>query len=106
MDFKYDEDWIYLKNENGKIIAEADIRKISESEVDVVHVYVDPSIRGHGVASQIMDEVTEYLRNNNLKAEASCSYANMWFNRNQEKCKDVISDRNGGSYSCRIDGKR
>lgn len=106
MDFKYNDGGIYLENENGKIIAEADIRKINENEVDIVHVYVDPSLRGHGLAGDVMEEVTNYLRKNNLKAEASCSYANLWFMRNREKCKDVISPGIRDSLSCRIDGKR
>lgn len=106
MDFKYDKDRIYLENENGKIIAEADIRKISDTEVDVVHVYVDPSLRGHGLAGDVMEKVTDHLRKNNLKAHASCSYANMWFMRNKEKCSDIISPGIRGSLSCRIDGKR
>jgi len=105
MEFKFDKDKIYAADDTGKILVKADIRSAGEGVVDITHVYTDPSMRGQGAAGKLMQVVAEYLRENNLKAIASCSYANSWFEKNRELWADVIADGNDQiPAACRIDG--
>ena len=72
----------------------------------IVHTYVEPLLRGQGLASRMMAIVAEYLRENGLKATASCSYAYDWLKRNEESYSDIISKEiNDQPIACRIDAK-
>ena len=88
MEFKYEKDRIYLENEKGQCLAEVTFPKISDNEVNINHTYVTPSLRGQGIADKLVRELALYLRKNNVKAMATCSYAIDWFENNPE-FKDV-----------------
>ena len=83
MNFIYEEHRIYVKNEEGKVIINATFPLIKEGVVVVDHTYVDPSMRGQGVASKLMHEVYTYVKSKNLKMVATCPYAVVWFKKNQ-----------------------
>lgn len=107
MDWKYESGRIYSVDENNNLLAETNFSIKEGGEVDISHTYVDPSLRGKGVAGKMMEAVTQYLRENGLKATASCSYANAWLKKNRESYSDIISkDFDDHHPSCRIDGKR
>lgn len=106
MDWKYEDGRVYSTDENGALLAEATFSRIDDDTVDIDHTYVTPSLRGNGVAADLLDAVARYLRGKGLKAIASCSYANAWLKRNRESYQDIIS---GGADSigpaCRGDGR-
>ena len=53
-----------------------------------------------------MVAVVDYLREKELKATATCSYANGWLKKNSELYADVISkDISDEVNACKIDGK-
>lgn len=105
MNWKFEEGRIYWE-ENGELMAEATYHELENGEVDIDHTYVNPVLRGQGVAGKMMEVVANFLQSKNLKAIASCSYAQMWFEKNQEQYGDVISDRlKDMTAACRIDGK-
>lgn len=88
MEFKHEENRIYLENENGKCIAEVTFPKVSENKVNVNHTFVDSTLRGQGVADKLLNALAQKLRKDNNKAVASCSYAIDWFEKHPE-FKDV-----------------
>ena len=45
------------------------------------HTYVDPSLRGGGVAKQLLDRAAEHAREHGYKMEAVCSYVVTAFKR-------------------------
>ena len=47
-------------------------------EMDIDHTYINPVLRGQGVARKMMEVVAEYFRKERLKTTATCSYANIW----------------------------
>jgi len=96
MDWKYEEGRIYTENEKGELMAEATYVVMSNGEINIDHTYVNPSLRGQGVADKMMVAVVEYLRECETKALPSCSYAVSWFKKNKETCADVIS----GDFGC------
>jgi predicted GNAT family acetyltransferase len=88
MEFKYEKDRIYLVNQVGECIAEVTFPQISENEVNINHTYVNPALRGQGIADKLVYELASYLRKNNIKAISTCSYAIDWFEKHPE-FKDV-----------------
>ena len=106
MNWKYDYERIYSENEAGELMAEITFKHESEKEVNIDHVYVNPVLRGQGVAGKIMVIMVDYLRKEKLKATATCSYANSWLKKNEEEYLDIISDKNVENVlACKIDGK-
>ena len=75
---------IYLSDENGKTIAEVTFPEVEKDIVNINHTFVDDSLRGQGIAGQLMQQAANYLRENNKKAVLSCSYAIKWFGEHGE----------------------
>jgi uncharacterized protein len=105
MEWKYEGRSIYCIDNNGELTAEATFNFIDNNLVDIDHTYVNPSLRGQGIAAELMKAVMEYIKAKGLKVTASCSYANAWLRKNKEEYSDIISE---GLFdqeiSCRIDG--
>jgi predicted GNAT family acetyltransferase len=92
-------------NEKGEVMAETTYVYTDNGAVDIDHTYVNPLLRGQGVADKMMTVVANHLREKGLKAAASCSYANLWLRKNEKDYADIISEAlSGQSLACRIDG--
>ena len=105
MDWKYENGRIYSEDENHELMAEATFVSKISGEVVIDHTYVNPVLRGQGVAGQMMEVVAEYLRKNGLKASATCSYANSWLKKNRQSYPDIIlEDLDAEAAACKIDG--
>lgn len=85
MDFIYEEDRIYLNDEDGNMIAEITFPKVRDGVVNINHTYVSPVLRGQGVAGKLMEAAIEYIEKNNYKAILDCSYAATWGEKHPEK---------------------
>lgn len=107
MDWKYEEGRIYSVNEKGDLMAEATFKLKENGESDIDYTYVNPSLRGQGIAGKLMEAVAQYLRGKGLKTTATCSYANIWLRRNSEFYSDIISkDLDNEAIACKIDYNR
>ena len=82
MDFKENEEKIWLENEEGKVIAYVEFPEINGVS-NVMHTVVDPVLRGKGVAGRLMEALVEKT--------LTCSYAVGWFNKNREH-GNVLAD--------------
>ncbi|MDI6452747.1 GNAT family N-acetyltransferase [Peloplasma aerotolerans] len=91
MDYIYESHRIYVKNEEGKVIVNATFPFITHGVVNVDHTYVDPSLRGQGIASQLMHEVHKHAKSLNYKVVATCPYAVVWFKKHPD-LTDIIDD--------------
>lgn len=89
MDFKQDENKIYLNDDNNHMIAVVTFPKVSEGVVNLDHTFVDPSLRGQGVAGKLMEAAVAYFRSHDLKVKPTCSYAVKWFSEHGEY-EDVL----------------
>lgn len=106
MDWKFEEKRIYAVDEQGELLAEATFVLQTDKQLDIDHVYVNPILRGQGVADKIMKVVADYLREKGIKASASCSYANTWFKKRRVEYADIISDDiDDQAIACKIDAK-
>jgi len=91
MNFIYEDHKIYVKNEIGTVIVNATFPFIEEGVVVVDHTYVDPTLRGQGIASILMHEVYKHAKAKGYKVVATCPYAVVWFKKHKE-FNDIIDD--------------
>lgn len=82
MDFIKEKDRIYLKDDNDKVVAEINFEKEGDF-YNIYHTFVDESLRGKGIASMLVKEAVNYIKEKNGKVIASCSYANKWLEKNK-----------------------
>jgi len=84
MDFKQEEGRIWLDGPQGQMIAEVTFPRNEDGTVTITHTFVDDSLRGQGVAGQLMKLVAEHLRQNGRKAHLTSPYARGWFPKHPE----------------------
>lgn len=92
MNWTYENGRIYSVGENDELMAETTFVANGDGAVEIDHTYVNPVLRGQGVAGAMMEVVAAYLRESGLKASASCTYANAWLNKHRESYSDILSE--------------
>lgn len=80
----------FNRNEN-EITYEVDGERLAYLKfVNIDNVYslnstfVDPSLRGQGIAAKLMDEMIAVLQENNATCIPVCSYTLSWFEKHPE----------------------
>ena len=91
MEFQITEGRIFCLDERQAVLAEATYSPVRAGVVDINHTYVSPVLRGQGIAGQLMELLANELRKQGLKAAASCSYADVWLERNRAAYADIIA---------------
>ena len=61
-------------NAAGEVDAEISYTLEEEGVIGADHTFVDPSLRGQGVARQLVERLAVYAREENLKVRPICSY--------------------------------
>ena len=84
MEFKKDENRIYLDDEKGKTIAEIEFEKLEEDTYNIYHTFVDKSLRGQGIASKLVEAAVNEIRERGGNIKATCSYAKEWIEKNKK----------------------
>lgn len=82
----------YKEDEDGKLIAEITYKPVDEETVEADRVYVDESMRGGGVAEQLVDYLVEEMKKEGKKIIPVCPYVVVLFKRKKEKYADIISE--------------
>lgn len=78
----------FYKEEDGKLLAE--ITWVPEGDtVAVDHTFVDPSLRGQGVAEKLVDQVVEEMQAVQKKIRPVCPYVVKLFERKPEKYEHI-----------------
>ncbi len=75
---------IYAVDQDGRVIAEVTFPAVSGTAVDIDHTFVDPSLRGQGVADSLMRAAVADIREKGMKTRTSCPYAANWFFKHEE----------------------
>ena len=70
-----EENRIYLQDENWNSLAEIDFEKINEKTYNISRTFVDDSLRGQGIGSELVEKAITYLTWKWYKVWATCSYA-------------------------------
>lgn len=90
MKFQQEPERIFALDSAGNLIAEVTF-PISRGVAAIDHTFVDPSLRGQGIADQLLCAVAGHLRAQGLKANPTCSYAAHWFSKHPEQA-DLLCD--------------
>lgn len=69
---------VYARNDAGKLVAEITFPMTAPGVYTIDHTFVDPSLRGQGAASQLVQAALEQIKENGGRVEATCSYAVRW----------------------------
>ena len=81
----------FLNNEQGQRIAEISYVWSNEYTIIADHTWVDDSLRGQGMARQLLDHLAEFAREKSLKIIATCSYVLVMINRDSKAFADVAA---------------
>lgn len=102
MIFQYEDLKIYAKDDQDKVIASV-TWQLKDNIAVVDSTFVDESLRGQGVASKLMQEAVKYFREKGYQTYGTCSYADVWYQKNQDNLLDILVERpEGESVSCKI----
>lgn len=89
MEYIYEENRIFVAKEDGNHLIETTFPYVNETSVEIDHVFVDPSLRGQGRASEVMSLTYDYLKDKGYKIIATCPYAKSWFKKHPDK-QDIL----------------
>jgi hypothetical protein len=66
---------VFALEQGGRQVAEMTYQRIGEARILVDHTHVDPALRGHGVARQLLDAAVAWARQTHSSPAAmwSCS---------------------------------
>ena len=76
---------IYAEDEKGKVIAEIVFPEVRSGVCEIMHTYVDASLRGRGIAGKLMTLAVAAIEREGKTVTASCSYAVKWLSRRRAK---------------------
>ncbi|WP_317913413.1 GNAT family N-acetyltransferase [Carnobacterium maltaromaticum] len=88
MEFEKSENRFYKNNEEGKMIAEVTYVPAGDTKVILDHTFVDPFLRGQGIAGQLVKRVVDEMRVEGKKIVPLCPFAKAEFDRKPEY-KDI-----------------
>lgn len=83
MEFKREDHRIWLEDENHNLLAEITFPQ-SGDHVCITHTFVDERLRGQNIASRLMEETMQVLRDKDQHFTAACSYALHWLSQHDE----------------------
>jgi len=84
MNFTYTPNKIALYHSDSNLLAEVTFPDVDDNTVNINHTFVDDSLRGQGIAGQLMKAAADQLRSEGKKAVLTCSYAITWFGKHPE----------------------
>ena len=100
MEFITEKDRIYATDPSGNVVAEVTFP--TENGVSTIdHTFVDPSLRGEGIAGRLVKMAADKILAEGNKIAATCSYAVAWFKRHPEY--HLVCS---GPVACKIDSRR
>lgn len=84
MEFQSEEHRIFARDQEGNVIAEVTFPEVSEGTVVIDHTFVDDTLRGQGIAGELVEAAAEQLSERGMKVIPACSYAVRWFQKHPE----------------------
>ena len=89
MDFVTEQNCITCLRD-GEEMGEVTFPPDGAGTVVINHTYVDPALRGRGLADELVRRAAEELRRTDRLARVTCSYARVWF-REHPDYADVLA---------------
>ncbi len=85
MEFHVSDEHVYLANERGELLANADFREIAPGVFNIYHTVVLSELRGQGIASKLVAKTVEEIHRRGGKVTATCTYAKAWLERHPQE---------------------
>lgn len=79
----------YKEDADGKLIAEVVYKPVDEETVEASGVFVDESLRGQGMAEQLVDYLVAEMTQQGKKIIPVCPYVVALFKRKEAKYADI-----------------
>ena len=76
---------VRLVDEKGQILAEVTFPQVEPGVVEIDHTFVDESLRGQGIAGELMARAATAIAASGFAARPTCSYAVAWFEKHPER---------------------
>ena len=90
MDFQKQEGRIFALGTDGELLAEVTFPTGPDGIAAINHTLVDESLRGQGVANQLLQAAAQELRAQGRKTKTSCWYAAQWFAKHPQE-QDLLA---------------
>ena len=84
MEFTIEKNRVSKHDEHGKLLAEVLFPDSGGGTVAITHTFVDKTLRGQGIADQLLRTAVNELRTAGKKIRPLCSYAVKWFENHPE----------------------
>lgn len=84
MDLVMERDRIQYLDDSWNVLAEVTFPLVEPGVVEINHTFVDESLRGRGVAGQLMGRTVASIAASGYFARPTCSYAVSWFEKHPE----------------------
>jgi len=85
MEFQHESNRIYANDGDGNLIAEITFPRNADGAYEIDRTFVDSSLRGQGVAGQLMQAAVQQITDAGAKIVPTCSYAVKWFEKHPEQ---------------------
>lgn len=84
MEWAAERDAVRCLNEQGEVVAEVTFPEVEPGVVEINHTFVDESLRGQGIAGQLLGRAVASIAASGYRARPTCSYAVRWFEKHPE----------------------
>ena len=91
MEFRSSPGRLWVQDETGRLVAEVTFPEIRPGVAELDHTFVDGSLRGQGVAGQLVLAAAEQLCRRGMKVVPTCPYAVRWFESHPEH-QDLVTE--------------
>jgi len=76
--FQKEKNRIFMTDESGRVVADVTFPEVEPGVYNIDHTFVDPSLRGQGMASRLVQAAADEIGSRGGKVRATCSYAVKW----------------------------
>ncbi len=83
MNYTFEPERIYATDPSGKLLAEVTFPHCN-GVAAIDHTFVDESLRGQGIAAELVKLAAEKIQDDGHQIAATCPYAVVWLDRHPE----------------------
>lgn len=84
MSYVMERDRVQLLDESWNVLAEVTFPEVERGVAEIRRTFVDESLRGQGVAGELMRRAVTSIAASGFRARPTCSYAVSWFEKHPE----------------------
>ena len=81
MGWVMERDRVQVLDEQWNVLAEVTFPQVEPGVVEIDHTFVDESLRGQGVAGELLGRAVASIAASGYRARPTCSYAVSWFEK-------------------------